>query len=77
MFESSVAVFDAEIARLMATFDTKLETIMGVGTTFAAVIFSQIGDDIKKFFSVPKLVAYAGLYPKSRQSSESKSDDFS
>ena len=28
----------------------------------------------KKFPSVPKLVAYAGLYPKSRQSGESKSE---
>ncbi|MBO4780346.1 MAG: IS110 family transposase, partial [Selenomonadaceae bacterium] len=67
-FESSVAVFDAEIARLMAPFDTKLETITGLGTTLAAVIFSEIGDDTKKFSSVPKLVAYAGLYPTSRQS---------
>lgn len=72
--ESSVAIFDAEIARIMAGFDTKLETITGVGTTLAAVIFSELGGDIKKFSSVPKLVAYAGLYPKSRQSGESKSD---
>ena len=28
----------------------------------------------KKFSSIPKLVAYAGLYPKSRQSGESKTD---
>ena len=73
-FESTIVSFDAEIARLMANFDTKLETITGVGITLAAVIFSEIGGDIKKFSSVPKLVAYAGLYPKSRQSGESKSD---
>ena len=73
-FESSIAIFDAEIARFMANFDTNLETITGIGTTLAAVIFSEIGGDIKKFSSVPKLVAYAGLYPKSRQSGESKSD---
>ena len=72
--ESSIAIFDAEIARFMADFDTKLETITGVGTTLAAVIFSEIGGNIKKFSSLPKLVAYAGLYPKSRQSGESKSD---
>jgi len=72
--ESSIAAFDAEIARIMDNFDTKLETITGVGKTLAAVIFSEIGGDIKKFSSVPKLVAYAGLYPKSRQSGESKSD---
>ena len=73
-FESSISIFDAEIARLMTGFDTKLETITGIGTTLAAVIFSEIGGDIKKFSSVPKLVAYAGLYPKSRQSGESKTD---
>ena len=72
--ESSIAAFDAEIASLMDNFDTKLETITGVGKTLAAVIFSEIGGDIKKFSSVPKLVAYAGLYPKSRQSGESKTD---
>ena len=58
----------------MNNFDTKLETITGVGKTLAAVIFSEIGGDIKKFSSVPKLVAYAGLYPKSRRSGESKTD---
>ena len=72
--ESSIAAFDDEIARLMDDFDTKLETITGVGKTLAAVIFSEIGGDIRKFSSLPKLVAYAGLYPKSRQSGESKSD---
>ena len=73
-FESSISIFDAEIARLMTGFDTKLETITGIGTTLAAVIFSEIGGDIKKFSSVSKLVAYAGLYPKSRQSGESKAE---
>ena len=73
-FESSIAAFDAEISRLMDNFDTKLETITGIGKTLAAVIFSEIGGDIKKFSSVPKLVAYAGLYPKLRRSGESKTD---
>ena len=62
-FESTIADFDAEIARIMQSFDTKLETITGIGTTLAAVIFSEIGGDIKKFSSVTKLVAYAGFYP--------------
>ena len=43
--ESSIAAFDAEIARIMADFDTHLETITGVGKTLAAVIFSEIGGD--------------------------------
>ena len=49
--ESSIAAFDEEIARLMDNFDTHLETITGVGKTLAAVIFSEIGGDIKKFSS--------------------------
>ena len=71
--ESSIAAFDSEIARIIAGFDTKLETITGVGKTLAAVIFSEIGGDIKKFSSVPKLVAYSGLYSKSGES-KSKED---
>ena len=58
----------------MGNFNTKLETITGVGITLVAVIFSEIGGDIKKFSSVAKFVAYAGLYSKSRQSGKSKSD---
>ncbi|MBR6888223.1 MAG: transposase [Selenomonadaceae bacterium] len=38
------------------------------------LLFSEIGGDIRKFSSVAKLVAYAGLYPKSRQSGDSKTD---
>ena len=45
--ESSIAVFDTEIARLLAGFDTQLTTITGIGPTLAAVILSEIGGDIK------------------------------
>ena len=58
----------------MANFDTELETIMGVSTTLATVIFSEIGGDIKKFSSVPNLVSYAKFCPKSCQSGENKMD---
>ena len=74
-FESCICAFDAEIACLTDNFDTKLETITGVGKTLAAVIFSEIGGDIKKFSSVPKLVVYARIYPKSRQSGKSKTEE--
>ena len=70
--ESSIAAFDTEISRLMDNFDTKLEIITGVGKTLAAVSFSEIGGDIKKFSFVLKLVAYAGLYSISKQSGESR-----
>ncbi|MBR1875002.1 IS110 family transposase [Candidatus Saccharibacteria bacterium] len=70
-FESCIDIFDFEIAKIYDTFDCKLHTITGIGKTLAAVILSEIGGDISKFSSVPKLVAYAGLYPKNRQSGES------
>lgn len=70
-FETCIEIFDVEIAKIYDTFDCKLDTITGIGKTLAAVIFSEIGGDINKFSSVPKLVAYAGLYPKNRQSGES------
>ena len=68
-FESSIEIFDSEIAKIYDSFDCQLHTITGIGKTLAAVIFSEIGG--KKFESVPKLVAFAGLYPKNRQSGES------
>ncbi len=49
-------------------------------SSFALIIrqyleqLKSLESSIKKFSSVPKLVAYAGIYPKSRQSGESKSD---
>ena len=70
-FEFCIEIFDAEIAKIYDTFDCKLHTITGIGKTLAAVILSEIGGDITKFESVPKLVAFAGLYPKNRQSGES------
>ena len=42
-----------------------------IGKTLAAVILSEIGGDISKSSSVPKLVAYACLYPKTRRSGDS------
>ena len=53
----------------MADFDTKLETITGVGITLAAVILSEIGGDIRKFPSVPnafKDPAVSLFYQKKR-----------
>lgn len=68
--ESSIAVFDTEIARLLAGFDTQLTTITGIGTTLAAVILSEIGGDIKRFSSPAKLAAYAGVDPTVKQSGD-------
>lgn len=68
-FESSVIIFNVEIAYFIKAFDIKLEKITGMSTTLTAVIFSEMGGDI-----VPKFFAYAGLYSISRQSDEAKSE---
>ena len=68
--ESSVDIFDTEIARLLSGFDTQLTTITGVGPTLAAVILSEIGGDIRRFSSPAKLAAYAGVDPTVRQSGD-------
>ena len=68
--ESSVDIFDTEIARLLSGFDTQLTTITGVGSTLAAVILSEIGGDIRRFSSSAKLAAYAGVDPTVKQSGD-------
>ncbi len=68
--ESSVDIFDTEIARLLSGFDTQLTTITGIGSTLAAVILSEIGGDIRRFSSPAKLAAYAGVDPTVKQSGD-------
>ena len=68
--ESSVDIFDTEIARLLSGFDTQLTTMTGVGSTLAAVILSEIGGDIRRFSSPAKLAAYAGVDPTVKQSGD-------
>lgn len=68
--ESSIDVFDREIARLLAGFDTQLTSITGISTTLAAVILSEIGGDIRRFSSPAKLAAFAGIDPTVKQSGD-------
>ena len=68
--ESSVDIFDTEIARLLSGFDMQLTTITGIGPTLAAVILSEIGGDIRRFSSSAKLAAYAGVDPTVKQSGD-------
>ena len=68
--ESSVDIFDTEIARLLSGFDTQLTNMTGVGSTLAAVILSEIGGDIRRFSSPAKLAAYAGVDPTVKQSGD-------
>ena len=68
--ESSVDIFDTEIARLLSGFDMQLTTITDIGPTLAAVILSEIGGDIRRFSSSAKLAAYAGIDPTVKQSGD-------
>ena len=68
--ESSIEAFDKEIARIFSTFDTKLTTITGIGTTLAATIFAEIGGNIKRFSESGKLAAFAGIDPTVKESGE-------
>jgi len=67
--ERSVDAFDAEIRRLLPSFNTQLTTVTGIGPTLAAVILSEIGD-IRRFESPAKLAAFAGIDPTVRQSGD-------
>lgn len=67
--EIQVTAIDTEIARLLASFDSQLTTITGIGSTLAAVILSEIGD-IRRFDSPAKLAAFAGIDPAVKQSGD-------
>ena len=67
--DSILALIDAEIARLLAGFDTQLTTITVISTTLAAVILSEIGD-VRRFESSAKLAAFAGIDPAVKQSGD-------
>ena len=65
--EKQVAVLDGEIAEIMAGLGTEIATVPGVGSVTGAVMLAEIGD-IDRFDSPKKLVAYAGLDPRLKQS---------
>jgi len=58
---------EERIDELVKNFDLNIFTIPGVGNTTGAVILSEIGD-ISKFSSSQKLIAFAGLDPKLKES---------
>jgi len=67
IFKEQIDSLDKTINEMMDDFDTKLFTIPGIGTTTGPAIFSEIGK-IENFPSAIKLIAFAGLDPKSRES---------
>jgi hypothetical protein len=54
---------DAEIEKILNTFEYQLTTMPGVGTAVAAKLIAEIGD-ISRFRNADKLAAFAGIAPK-------------
>ena len=69
LLEEQIAEIEEFIFEKFASFDCKLDTIVGVGTTLAASFLAEIGD-ITRFESPDKLAAFAGIDPSVKQSGE-------
>lgn len=69
LLEEQIAELENFISEKFASFDCKLDTIVGVGTTLAASFLAEIGD-ITRFESPDKLAAFAGIDPSVKQSGE-------
>ena len=67
----STAALERQMAEIFAQFDTVLTSIPGIGPVLGASILSEIRD-ISSFPSADKLVSYAGLNPRVKQSGETK-----
>jgi transposase len=67
--EEQIDELDAEISRQLAAIGSFITTIPGIGDTLGAVILGEIGD-ISRFSDASKLVSYAGLNAKIRESGE-------
>jgi transposase len=64
--ETSIAVLDAEVERVMDPFveaRDRLDTITGVGQRSAECIIAEIGTDMGRFPSAAHLASWAGLCP--------------
>lgn len=71
---SEIKNIDRQIEKYLKKSNTKLTTIPGVGPFVAATVLAEVGD-IKRFGGkdgAEKLVAFAGLDPKIRQSGKMK-----
>lgn len=67
LLEKQVSDIEQIIAVQFAEFNTKIDTIPGVGTTLGATILSEIGD-ISRFEKPKQLIAFAGMDPSVKQS---------
>lgn len=67
--ENQIVELEKEIKKLLATFNSPITTIIGIGPILGATILSEIGD-ITKFSDPSKIVAYAGLDASVKESGE-------
>ena len=67
--EDQIKQTENEIEQLMASLDSVIETIPGIGPVLGATILGEIGD-IHKFSNPKKLVAYTGIDASVTQSGE-------
>ena len=67
LFTKQKTELEKEISILLSSLECKLTNIKGIGIVTAATIIAEIGD-INRFKNSSKLVAFAGLDPKVKQS---------
>ena len=67
VFQEQVNFLENKISGLVKEFDSPLFTIPGIGPTTGATILAEIGG-IQRFDSAIKLIAFAGLDPKLKES---------
>jgi transposase len=67
--EAQIEQLDAELSRQLAAIGSFITTIPGIGDTLGAAILGEIGD-IRRFENPSKLVSFAGLNAKVRESGE-------
>jgi transposase len=67
MFSNQKTELEKQISILLDNLECKLTKIKGIGKVTAAIIIAEIGD-INRFKNSSKLLAFAGLDPKVKQS---------
>lgn len=67
VLQEQIDQLENKIAEIVEEFNSPLFTIPGIGKTTGAAILSEIGD-IQNFSSAIKLIAFAGLDPKLKES---------
>lgn len=69
--DSKIDVLDKEITKLVEEMNSPICSVVGIGTTSAAVILSEFGD-FSRFSSPSKMLSFAGLEPGYFQSGTSE-----